>query len=352
MNLKNLAMWAIIVFLTIGLYNMFKNPQSNVRGGSQVIFSEFLTSVDNGEVLKVEIQGNNINGVYSNGNTFKTFDTLASLSLGPNKGRRHQFYRSELENFLLLCRENNLNPSSIKGSYAGALGKPQFISSSYRNYAIDFDGDGINAYQFFTSSSGSIGDSTVKDEKERNWDWDSDWSAETSFQEDIWFSEIFIPWSIATMKTVEGDKRKIGLAFYRMAMGLGRGFSTIKGSPYQNVFLSVFDELLVDNYDSSEIDIFPYITINEDIANSEIIAKGGAEIFWKIDSSKELNITLNPDFGQIESDEVVVNFSSVETFYSDKRPFFSENQSLFDVKDSLFRTVSYTHLTLPTKRIV
>jgi len=72
---------------------------------------------------------------------FKTFDTLASLSLGPNKGRRHQFYKAELENFLLLCRENNLNPSVIKGSYAGALGKPQFISSSYRNYAIDFDGD-------------------------------------------------------------------------------------------------------------------------------------------------------------------------------------------------------------------
>ena len=73
---------------------------------------------------------------------FKTFDTLASLSVGPNKGRRAQFYRTELENFLLLCRENNLDPSSITGSYAGALGKPQFISSSYRNYAIDFDGDG------------------------------------------------------------------------------------------------------------------------------------------------------------------------------------------------------------------
>ena len=66
-------MWAIIVFLTIGLYNMFKNPQSNVRGGNQIIFSEFLTSVDNGEVLKVEIQGNNIKGVYSNGNSFSTY---------------------------------------------------------------------------------------------------------------------------------------------------------------------------------------------------------------------------------------------------------------------------------------
>ena len=60
MNIKNLAMWAIIVFLTIGLYNMFKSPQPNVRGGNQIIFSDFLTSVDNGEVLKVEIQGNNI----------------------------------------------------------------------------------------------------------------------------------------------------------------------------------------------------------------------------------------------------------------------------------------------------
>ena len=71
MNLKNLAMWGVIIFLTIGLYNMFKGPQQNVRGNNQIIFSEFLTSVDNGEVLKVEIQGNNIKGVYSNGKTFQ-----------------------------------------------------------------------------------------------------------------------------------------------------------------------------------------------------------------------------------------------------------------------------------------
>ena len=55
--------------------------------------------------------------------------------------------------------------------------------------------------------------------------------------------------------------------------------------------------------------------------------KGGAEIFWKIDSSRQLNATINPDFGQVESDELVVNFSAYETYYSDKRPFFAENQS-------------------------
>ena len=52
MNIKNLAMWAVIVFLTIGLYNMFKNPQANVGKSNSIIFSEFLTEVDNGGVVK------------------------------------------------------------------------------------------------------------------------------------------------------------------------------------------------------------------------------------------------------------------------------------------------------------
>ena len=73
MNIKNLAMWAIIVFLTIGLYNMSKKPQSNISRGNQIIFSEFLTSVEDGEVVRVEIQGNNIKGVFSNGNNFSTY---------------------------------------------------------------------------------------------------------------------------------------------------------------------------------------------------------------------------------------------------------------------------------------
>ena len=85
--MKNIAMWAIIVFLTIGLYNMFKNPQTNIRSGDKVIFSEFLTSVENGEVLKVEIQGNNIKGVYSNGNSFTTYSPcLLYTSPSPRDG--------------------------------------------------------------------------------------------------------------------------------------------------------------------------------------------------------------------------------------------------------------------------
>ena len=70
MNIKNIAMWAVIVFLTIGLYNMFKNPQGSINTKNTIIFSEFLTEVENGRVVHVEIKGNNIKGVLSNGKTF------------------------------------------------------------------------------------------------------------------------------------------------------------------------------------------------------------------------------------------------------------------------------------------
>ena len=73
MNLKNLAMWAIIVLLTVGLYNMFKNPQGSFQQKNNIIFSEFLSEVENGRVVQVEIQGNNINGVFSNGQNFSTY---------------------------------------------------------------------------------------------------------------------------------------------------------------------------------------------------------------------------------------------------------------------------------------
>jgi len=71
---------------------------------------------------------------------YPVLDSL--VTLGFDYPRRQKFFRSELEHFLLLTQEENLDPISIKGSYAGAMGKSQFISSSYRNYAVDFDDNG------------------------------------------------------------------------------------------------------------------------------------------------------------------------------------------------------------------
>jgi membrane-bound lytic murein transglycosylase B len=70
----------------------------------------------------------------------RVLDALATLAFEYPK--RGDFFQSELEQYLLLAREEKFNPLALTGSYAGAMGMPQFIASSYRHYAVDFDGDG------------------------------------------------------------------------------------------------------------------------------------------------------------------------------------------------------------------
>ena len=72
--------------------------------------------------------------------TFRVLDALSTLAFGYPP--RAEFFRGELEEFLLLAREAKLDAAGAKGSYAGAIGIPQFLPSSYRKYAVDFDGDG------------------------------------------------------------------------------------------------------------------------------------------------------------------------------------------------------------------
>ena len=68
------------------------------------------------------------------------FDSLAALAFAYPP--RATFFKSELEQFLLMAREEQFEAHKPLGSYAGAMGRPQFISSSFRSYAVDFDGDG------------------------------------------------------------------------------------------------------------------------------------------------------------------------------------------------------------------
>jgi membrane-bound lytic murein transglycosylase B len=71
---------------------------------------------------------------------FRVLDALATLAF--RYPPRAKLFRSELEHYLLLARETGIDAAGTVGSYAGAIGLPQFLPSSYRRYAIDFDGDG------------------------------------------------------------------------------------------------------------------------------------------------------------------------------------------------------------------
>ena len=76
--------------------------------------------------------------------TFRVIDALATLAFDFPASRRDRsaFFRDELEEFFVLCHQQGLDPLTVKGSYAGAIGLPQFMPSSINRHAVDYDGDG------------------------------------------------------------------------------------------------------------------------------------------------------------------------------------------------------------------
>jgi membrane-bound lytic murein transglycosylase B len=87
--------------------------------------------------------------------SYPVIDSLSTLAFAyPPRAR---FFRKELKQYLLMTREENLDPLQQKGSYAGAMGMPQFISSSFRHYAVDFDKDGKrNLWDNVADALGSV----------------------------------------------------------------------------------------------------------------------------------------------------------------------------------------------------
>jgi membrane-bound lytic murein transglycosylase B len=76
-----------------------------------------------------------------NTGSFRAVDALATAAF--DGVRRQAFFLEELKELMLLARDKGIDPLAIKGSYAGAVGLPQFMPSSYRKYAVDYDGDGV-----------------------------------------------------------------------------------------------------------------------------------------------------------------------------------------------------------------
>ncbi len=239
----------------------------------------------------------------------------------------------------------NTQPASVPRTYRRTQ-RDEDAQVDRVNLMVDFDGDGRTGYNFTVYLTGGIIDATITNESRFSKDWDGNWQHAAGEDGDTWSVEMLIPWYIAPMRKGVDGKRTMGIYLDRVIGSTGQRLAWPAASFTLPRFLSDFTPVTVPVYSQSLLAVTPYVVGGYDNISGSDHFDAGADIVWKPNGQTQLTATLNPDFGQVESDDLVVNFGANETFFSDKRPFFTENQGIFE-----FGTPSDNSQLLYTRRV-
>lgn len=211
-------------------------------------------------------------------------------------------------------------------------GHDQYTSADFNMVFIDFNRDGNTAYEFVSTLGGGTMDGTYSRGNHSNRDWDGPWLTQVSEDDEHWYSEFFIPWTTTTYKSVNAQLREISIYFQRFNVVDSQAYSFPDTSRGRKGFTYEFEPVTVNNFTGSSYKVSSYISSQREIVTDKNVTDVGIDLVYKPTENQQIIAAINPDFGQIESDELVVNYSAIETLRTDKRPFFTENQALFDVQ--------------------
>ena len=196
-------------------------------------------------------------------------------------------------------------------------------------FLVDSSGEGLYGYFFNLSLGGSKRDGKIAPEQNITDQWDGPWEGETARTADGWSMEMFIPWSALSMPDGAQD-RKIAIAIFRKVAYMDERYS-FPALPFSQArFISAFEPVRIEGVDpKQQWEVYPYISATSDEIRDEDDARGGIDLAWRPSSNLQLTATVNPDFGSVESDDVVVNLTAYETFFPEKRLFFLEGTEVF-----------------------
>ena len=196
---------------------------------------------------------------------------------------------------------------------------------------IDASGGGLYGYFLRINLGDSMTDASLLPERQMNMQWDGSWNGRTQALDDGWSVEYFVPWSMMPLPQVD-DVRQIGFYFERQVGHLGGEAWSNPALPRTvNQYLSAFEKYeLRDIEPRRQLTYYPFASTVVDNVRNETQFKVGSEVFWRPTSNTLLSATLNPDFGNVESDDVVVNLTAFEVFFPERRSFFLEGQDIFN----------------------
>ena len=203
------------------------------------------------------------------------------------------------------------------------------LNRDYFSFTLDTSGEGLYGFWFQLSLGDSVSDGTILPEREYSRSWDGAWHGATARSERGWTAEFFIPWSLLAMPEAPGQ-RALGFFATRHVAHLDERWAWPPLTWSNPKFLSEFQPLTVEAVNPRHgYSVFPYASSTFDGIAGDTSGKVGADVFWRPSSDFQLTATLNPDFGNVEVDDVIVNLSAFETFYPEKRLFFQERQEVF-----------------------
>ncbi|MDA1206163.1 MAG: DUF5916 domain-containing protein, partial [Proteobacteria bacterium] len=208
--------------------------------------------------------------------------------------------------------------------------RDQFIDRDTFGFTLDTTGQGLFAYWFIVALGDPVMDGKVLPERRYTNDWDGPWQGKTATLADGWSVEMYLPWSMMNLPEAE-DVRTIGFAASRQVSSSNERYQW-PGHAYSSPqFVSALNAFKVQGVEPrSQWSLIPFLSGTLDQARQDNDARAGVDITWQPSALLAMNATVNPDFGSVEADDVVLNLTALETFFPEKRLFFLEGSEVFE----------------------
>jgi hypothetical protein len=236
------------------------------------------------------------------------------------------------------CRYYDSEPSGIVSRLARRDNETESDMASIR---IDSFHDSRTAFEFTFNVSGVKVDIIQYDDGDREDDsWDAVWDVQTRITDEGWEAEIRIPFSVLRYHAAEGDTagQVWGINFTRYITRKKESAWWAHVPKNESGFVSRFGHLLGLRGIPAphRVEVLPFGLLRQSWSpatnvmdrKSAFVMDGGVDLKIGLGNSLTIDATVNPDFGQVEADPAVLNLSTFETFYPEKRPFFIEGMQI------------------------
>lgn len=201
-------------------------------------------------------------------------------------------------------------------------------------------GDGVNTYEFSVNAAGVLSDGVRFNDSEYSAEWDGVWDAQVQRHERGWAAEFQIPlrifrrasdatkWAFQARRYISERQETNEWAFIpRSAAGEVSHYGQIAGITN----LRHLNTLVLLPYVSGGLNWSDLRRAGRGVGDFDLLGSGGLDLSWRIATDLSLEASFNPDFAQVEADQLVLNLSKDETFIPEKRPFFVNGMALFRV---------------------